>query len=891
MGKKGKKRVQNAVQGTSTNMWEKFHWNSVDDSAEFGDNDGDKQIEDSMFFGLEELDSSSYKVAKSKSGGLKVLALSAEESAKKKKKNKRQKKDKKNEGKGEQAVESGDDEDEEVDLKRKQKRKDKVGGVKSSSQLSDLAKYTNVPPAAYSAWCSVKLHKELTDSLTELGFDTPTSIQSSSIPVINEGNSDVVGAAETGSGKTLAFSVPIVNSLLVDWVSVTTARIKEGVLCPYAMIIVPTRELAMQISSVIKEVTTAFRGTYRVEVVTIVGGMSEQKQRRQLDGKTPVHIIVATPGRLCELMEDETLSIFRDMAHLRYLVVDEADRIVEEGHFAEVHRIFSRIKDHEQLAVEGESEADGGDEGKGGSGGGTTDYGMDIDEELIGRLDHEEVPLSALPEMPSEEAIERARREQTDKPYDEQGTDEDDAEGDAEGDTKEETAESGGIVGKSYSNRRQTLLFSATALRIQGLKQIHNEGRKGGKKTKKKLPPLPGLTAEMSEQLPEHVHQLMRLVGRRPRVDVVDVTGDRGINTVPVKKDKGSVQGKRDGVGGGGRGGNNEDENENEDEESDVAANAVLARNLPKQLVHLQINTPAEDKDIYAYYYLQANANKRVLIFVNSIKTSRRLDGLLRALNLNCRVIHAQLQQKQRIKALESFQQSPSGVLVATDVAARGLDIPNVDTVLHYDVARSSQVYIHRSGRTARANRAGTSISLVAPEDHLHHVAIVDILGSASQRRGEQKGGATGASSKLASKADKLRAKLGGLQEFSVDSAAMTLLRKRCVLAKKIFLQSFLQGQEQKDSTWLKQTSVAAGIDVDDDLASELVQSGSSFGTTAAGRASKGKTGGAEAKRMTKKELDRLRWDLKQLLATPVASSTAGIGARKKGFFVVGGGL
>ena len=70
MGKKGKKRAQNAVQGTSTNMWEKFHWNSVDDSSEFGDNDGDKQIEDSMFFGLEELDSSSYKVAKSKSGGL-----------------------------------------------------------------------------------------------------------------------------------------------------------------------------------------------------------------------------------------------------------------------------------------------------------------------------------------------------------------------------------------------------------------------------------------------------------------------------------------------------------------------------------------------------------------------------------------------------------------------------------------------------------------------------------------------------------------------------------------------------------------------------------------------------------------------------------------------------
>ena len=203
-------------------------------------------------------------------------------------------------------------------------------------------------------------------------------------------------------------------------------------------------------------------------------------------------------------------------------------------------------------------------------------------------------------------------------------------------------------------------------MRIQGLKQIYNEGRKGGKKTKKKLPPLPGLTAEMSEQLPEHVHQLMRLVGARGGRGGCD--GRQGHQHCACAKGQGSVQGKRDGDGGGG-GGNNEDENENEDEESDVAANAAL-----KQLVHLQINTPAEDKDIYAYYYLQANANKRVLIFVNSIKTSR-LDGLLRALNLNCRVIHAQLQQKQRIKALESFQQSPSGILVATDAAARGLDI------------------------------------------------------------------------------------------------------------------------------------------------------------------------------------------------------------------------
>ncbi len=77
---------------------------------------------------------------------------------------------------------------------------------------------------------------------------------------------------------------------------------------------------------------------------------------------------------------------------------------------------------------------------------------------------------------------------------------------------------------------------------------------------------------------------------------------------------------------------------------------------------------------------------------MNSIKTARRVDGLLRALGLNSRAIHAQLQQRQRLRALESYRAAPVGILVATDVAARGLDIPKITSVLHYDIARSPQV-------------------------------------------------------------------------------------------------------------------------------------------------------------------------------------------------------
>lgn len=82
------------------------------------------------------------------------------------------------------------------------------------------------------------------------------------------------------------------------------------------------------------------RARVSIEIVSIVGGMSEQKQRRQLAGKgKPVHIVVATPGRLCEMFEDPENVSFQDMSKLRFLVVDEADRIMEDGHYAEVEYI------------------------------------------------------------------------------------------------------------------------------------------------------------------------------------------------------------------------------------------------------------------------------------------------------------------------------------------------------------------------------------------------------------------------------------------------------------------------------------------------------------------------------------------------------------------------
>ena len=95
----------------------------------------------------------------------------------------------------------------------------------------------------------------------------------------------------------------------------------------------------------------------------------------------------------------------------------------------------------------------------------------------------------------------------------------------------------------------------------------------------------------------------------------------------------------------------------------------------------------------------------------------RRVASILKILGLAAEPLHAQQQQRQRLKALDRFKASEQGVLVATDVAARGLDVRGVATVVHFQLPASADTYIHRSGRTGRAAEAGVSIALVSPKE------------------------------------------------------------------------------------------------------------------------------------------------------------------------------
>lgn len=134
-------------------------------------------------------------------------------------------------------------------------------------------------------------------------------------------------------------------------------------------------------------------------------------------------------------------------------------------------------------------------------------------------------------------------------------------------------------------------------------------------------------------------------------------------------------------------------------------------------LLEAGIDCLASDKDLHLYHFLLRYPGKSI-VFLASIDGIRRLHPLLSLLDLGQVImLHSGMQQKARLKALDRFKSAEKAVLLATDVAARGLDVPEVDHVVHYQLPRTADTYVHRSGRTARAGREGVSLQLVSPEE------------------------------------------------------------------------------------------------------------------------------------------------------------------------------
>lgn len=169
----------------------------------------------------------------------------------------------------------------------------------------------------------------LQETIRTVGYTTPTPIQADAIPLILEGR-DLIGLAQTGTGKTAAFVLPLLHNL--------SGGKKKGV---QALILAPTRELAEQINDVIK----TFSGRTGVRTVTVYGGVSHRNQISQL--RTNVQIVVACPGRLMDHIRGKTI----DLSGVDYLILDEADRMLDMGFMPDIKAIIAQLPAERQTML------------------------------------------------------------------------------------------------------------------------------------------------------------------------------------------------------------------------------------------------------------------------------------------------------------------------------------------------------------------------------------------------------------------------------------------------------------------------------------------------------------------------------------------------------------
>jgi len=182
-------------------------------------------------------------------------------------------------------------------------------------------------------WQESGLSTSILDTLRRRNFQDPTPIQQAAIPIALSSR-DIIGVAKTGSGKTLAFVLPLLV-YMSQLPPLTEYNMSDG---PYALILAPTRELAQQIEKEAK----IFADPLGFRVVCIVGGHSLEQQALAL--QAGAHIIVATPGRLVDCIENQFVVFHR----CTYLVMDEADRMIDMGFEEPVNRILSALPSPEQ---------------------------------------------------------------------------------------------------------------------------------------------------------------------------------------------------------------------------------------------------------------------------------------------------------------------------------------------------------------------------------------------------------------------------------------------------------------------------------------------------------------------------------------------------------------
>lgn len=424
------------------------------------------------------------------------------------------------------------------------------------------------------SFSSLGLQPAVCDQLRErLGFEAPTTVQAQAIPVILSGRHVLVNA-ETGSGKTIAYLAPIIHHL-----QAYTPRI-ERAHGTFALVLVPTRELCLQVYDILLKLLHRF---HWIVPGYVMGGENRNKEKARL--RKGISILIATPGRLLDHLKNTSSFVH---SNLRWIIFDEADRILELG------------------------------------------FGKDI-EEIIDIL----------------------------------------------GSRK---SDSGG-KGETFGSQRQNLLLSAT--------------------------------------LNEKVNHLANISLENPVMI--------GLNDKRIQPDLSHNQ----------TGPSGSDVDQEFDNTSEMVTSAGSRDyKLPSQLVQRYAKVPCGSRLTVLLSILKSmfdrEASYKIVVFFSTCDAVdfhymllsefqwspySESEAKLKQKFLKCKTfrLHGNMKQEDRRTTFGSFQTEKLALLLCTDVAARGLDIPKVRCIIQYDSAGEATEYVHRVGRTARLGERGESLLFLQP--------------------------------------------------------------------------------------------------------------------------------------------------------------------------------
>jgi ATP-dependent RNA helicase DDX24/MAK5 len=639
----------------------------------------------------------------------------------------------------------------------------------------------------YDDWSRIGVENhELLKNLASLGYTTPTPVQAKAIPAALKNYKDVVGAAETGSGKTLAYVLPILHRLLerrarlfttddVDEVDndLSSTRKKKSFWRHLpALVLVPTRELAMQVQAHF----AAMAENTDIRVIALVGGLAPQKQERLLRERPDV--VVATPGRLWDIMSTNQNPFLERFDLLQFLVLDEADRLVEKGYFKELNSILFKIREAAANPDDNEDDEALKDE---------------TAERIIKEIEQRQAALRSEDDGLIDGAVEVIDVNALGLGFGES--------------VEKKSITKYNLIDTPSHYRRQTFLFSATlglatasATRDSAISfaqaqaqaaATSSENAGGDDKLKMNKKAFRRALAKAKGLTP--VEALMARVGLLGKHELIQVEKKELIQVEKkgVKASSPPIVPEL----------TDHSENGKLMASSAVTEAKGLCEGLPSTLTVARITCATDEKEIALYSFISRFPG-RTLIFVNSVTMVRAVASLLDTLCVPVHTLHAHMQQRQRLQHLEKFRADPNGVLVATDVAARGLDVPSVDFVVQHSLPLAAETFIHRCGRTARGKTTGLALALVGPMDQKAYNKIMNTLGIPQ-----------------------------GLPEFpnllgDVSTSGSGLTERQVIsrvsLARKITAEQQILDRESQQQQWLVNAAGAAGIDVDDEIAASV---------------------------------------------------------------------